>query len=106
MNTPDNWVVLKIDTDSNGVLYKVLAGWSGGYLDGDSWRLNSGITKCVKEGEYFLFHGESGSIYKCHYDQYRLRMNNAYIYNKLKEDYGDKIQMVDENTDWETMEWK
>ena len=42
MQTPDSWVVLKI-TAETGVIYKVLAGWSGGYLDGDSWRLNSGI---------------------------------------------------------------
>ena len=51
--TPDNWVVLKItNTKRSGntgygrteqVLYKVLAGWGGGYLDGDSWRMNSGI---------------------------------------------------------------
>lgn len=62
--TPDRWVILKI---SDGV-YKVLAGWYGGYLHGDSWRLNSGIVKVEEDGDYYLFHGKSGSTYKCHKD--------------------------------------
>ena len=38
--TPDNWVVIKFTQQVNGgktekVFYKVLGGWSGGYLDGD-----------------------------------------------------------------------
>jgi hypothetical protein len=41
--TCDNWVVIKMKGDDTH--YRVLAGWSGGYLDGDSWRMNSGITK-------------------------------------------------------------
>ena len=40
-NKPHNWVVVKVDED----FYKVLGGWSGGYLDGDCWILNSCITK-------------------------------------------------------------
>ena len=38
---PDNWVVIKLKGDDPH--YRVLAGCSGGYLDGDSWRMNSGI---------------------------------------------------------------
>ena len=62
MNIPHRWVIVKID-DS---LYKVLGGWYGGYLDGDYWRLSSGITKVEKDGVYYIFHNQSGSIYKCH----------------------------------------
>ena len=43
--TCDNWVVIKFNTEEHGIFYKVLVGTSGGYLDGDSWRMNSGITK-------------------------------------------------------------
>ena len=64
MHAPDEWCLVKI----NGVdpHYRIFGSWRGGYLSGDSWRMNSGITKVEKDGEYYLFHGSSGSIYKCH----------------------------------------
>jgi hypothetical protein len=66
--TPDRWLI--IDCEGNG-LYKVFATWHGGYLDGDSWRLNSGIDGDVEvDGDYLLFKGYSGSVYKCHKDSY------------------------------------
>jgi hypothetical protein len=36
--TPDSWVVLKVK-EGKGTFpfYKVLAGWSGGFLYGSSW---------------------------------------------------------------------
>ena len=98
---PNNWVVLKV-----GNFYKVLAGWSGGYAQGDSWRMNSGISGVVEKDNYLEFIGESGSVYVCHKNSYGLRMNNAYIYSKLKEMYDDKVQMLDEDTNWLTMVWK
>ena len=42
METPDKWVVLKIEHEGN-IIYKVFASWYGGYLGSDSWKLNSGI---------------------------------------------------------------
>ena len=52
MYTPDNWVVLKLKPGKGAhPIYKVLAGWSGGYLDGDSWRMNSGISKVTENGD-------------------------------------------------------
>ena len=101
--TPDNWVVLKIKEGKGAFpFYKVLAGWSGGYLGNDSWRINSGVTQVKEEGDYYEFYGESGSLYRCHKEGYGLRMNNASIYNKLKkeEQFGGQIQMMPEDTDW------
>ena len=69
--TPDKWVILKITTPEE-VLYKVFATWSGGYLHGDSWKVNSGITKYSFDGEYYTFEGYSGSTYVCHKDTYGL----------------------------------
>jgi hypothetical protein len=67
VNTPDSWVIVKIVSgDNKDTTYKVLAGWSGGYLQGDSWKLNSGITSVEEDGDYYLFHGYSRSIYRCH----------------------------------------
>ena len=67
MNSRDRWVIIKVDED----LHKVFGMWYGSYLCGESWRLNSGIVKVEEDGEdHYLFHGESGSIYRCHKEAY------------------------------------
>jgi hypothetical protein len=60
---PDNWVVIKMNGDDPH--YRVLAGWSGSYLNGDSWRMNSGITRVEDAGDRYNFYGSSGSCYSC-----------------------------------------
>lgn len=64
--TPDSWKVLKCTKDDKVVWYKVYAGWRGSFVNGDYWKLNSGITKVTKEDDAILFHGQSGSIYECY----------------------------------------
>jgi|TARA_Y100000310_G_C20568776_1_gene756913 hypothetical protein len=98
MYQPDNWVILKINAKNETgleVFYKVLAGWSGGYLDGDSWRMNSGITEVIEEGDFYLFEGSSGSVYRCHKENEAVRMNTFSILNQLNEHYGDRIKQID-----------
>ena len=105
---PHNWIVLKMKPGKGAYpVYKVLAGWSGGYLDGDSWRMNSGISKVTENGEYLEFWGHSGSVYVCHKDSYRLTMANAGMYNKLKEQeqFKGQVTLMDENTDWLNVKW-
>ena len=58
---PDRWVVLKM-IHNGTTLHKVLGHWHGGYLNGDSWRLNSGITHVESVPGFYRFHGSSGSI--------------------------------------------
>jgi hypothetical protein len=101
---PDNWVVLKI-TQGNTVGYKVLAGWSGGYLDSDAWRMNSGITEVEDDGDWLLFSGHSGSVYRCGKSRYGLRNNNINIYNSLTREYPDIVELMDEDTDWCSIDW-
>ncbi len=107
MYTCDNWVVIKID--GGDPHYRVLVGTSGGYLDGDSWRMNSGIVSVREDEHYFYFAGASGSEYQCHKGSYCLRMNNAHIWAQMKEKNeaeGKEIyQMLDEDTDWTAMDW-
>lgn len=72
---PDRWVILEIINPKDTVkttekVYKVLAGWYGGYANGDSYRTNSGITKIVRDGDYIHFHGYTKSVYTCHKDSY------------------------------------
>lgn len=67
--TPDRWVMLKFNDGDNST-YKVLAGWGGSYLHGQSWKLNSGVTKISEDGSCYLFEGYSGSVYRCHKNSY------------------------------------
>jgi hypothetical protein len=100
--TPHNWVILKIINEDE-ILYKVLAGWSGGYLDGDSWRMNSGITGVDKQAYLWGFYGSSGSVYWCHQGSYRLTMATSGTYNQLKKKFGDAVEIMPEDTDWTTL---
>ena len=101
--TCDNWVVIKLKGDDPH--YRLLVGTSGGYLDGDSWRFNSGITKVTEVDGYYYFSGSSGSIYRCGKGSYTLRMNNAHIWDQLQKLHGDKVAMMAEDTDWLAMDW-
>jgi hypothetical protein len=98
---PDNWVVIKI-TKPDMTYYKVLGGWSGSYLTGNSWRLNSGIVKVTEDENYYNFFGSSGFCYQCNKDSYGLRMNNAPVYETLKARYlaTGLVELMPEDTDF------
>lgn len=64
-NTPDCWVVVRI-TSVNTSVDKVLAGWHGGYLDGDSWKLSSGVVRTEEFDDRYEFTNHSGSLYVCY----------------------------------------
>jgi len=100
---PDNWVVIHVKGDDPH--YRVLAGWSGGYTTGKSWRMNSGITKVEEDDGAYYFSGSSGSTYRCGKGTYGLKMSNYYIWVQLQEIHGDKVEMMDEDTDWLTVNW-
>ena len=102
--TPDNWVILKIDLPKDPH-YRVLAGWSGGYLDGDSWRLNSGITRHEFDGDYWYFYGSSGSCYKCYVDSYRMSVATSGVYKQLVDKYGEDVIQLLEDQQWVKKEW-
>ena len=100
---PHKWVVVQIQTD-DGPLYKVFGSWHGGYLDGDSWRINSGVKSVSRDGDYILFHGYSGSIYRCHKDMYGMTVfGNGVLTNMMSRSDADPI-ILDEDTNWLTLE--
>lgn len=101
--TPDCWTVIYLDGPDPH--YRVLAGWSGGYLHGDSWKLNSGIVRVEEENEHLRFYGASGSVYCCHKDRYGIRNSTAGTWNKLKQLHSDAVTLLDETTDWKTQDW-
>ena len=78
---PDAWKLLKMPDGH----VRICAGWSGGYLDGDRWRLSSGIKEAQEEKEYYIFQTYSGSSYRCHKKSETIRMANAGIYETSKQ---------------------
>jgi hypothetical protein len=102
--TPDRWVVVKIDNKLDTPFYKVFATWAGGYLDGDRWKLNSGIKSVESDEDYYYFIGHSGSCYKCHKKGYGTAtsygegvlqdmIENAYKTNAT-------VSILSEDTNW------
>ena len=63
--TPDKWIVIKMSR-AGDVYHKIFSSWAGGYLDGDRWKMNSGITTVEEDDDYYYYYGHSGSCYKCH----------------------------------------
>lgn len=100
---PDKWLVVKIEGGKFPLTYKVFACWYGGYLNGNSWKMNSGITKVTKEEDFYLFEGYSGSVYKCHEKTYGFNMYGhgvlQNIINKSKE-AGVSVEIMPEDTNW------
>ena len=101
--TPDKWIVVKIEGGEFPLTYKVFANWNGGYLDGDSWKLNSGITKVTKAKKHYNFKGFSGSVYKCHENAYGMTCYGLTvidnIINKSKE-AGVTVEIMPDDTNW------
>ena len=106
---PDKWVVVKI-----GNIYKVFASWYGGFADGDSWKLNSGITKATLIDNHYEipnyeFEGSSGSVYCCATSVYG---TNSYgfsvLFNMIETaaKHGFTIEILPEDTKWEEITYE
>ena len=96
---PDNWVIVEIqDPIHPGMppIQKIISGWSGSYLYGDSWRVSSSIKQLdIKiNQDFFTVETNSGSTYTLWKSRQGLRMSNSGIYNELKEKFGDKIELI------------
>lgn len=106
---PDTWVVLEI-TNNGNTMHKVFAGWYGGFAGSDSWKLNSGIVRVEKDGTCYLFHGSSGSVYRCPEGAYRM---SSYQYSVLDsfmyqagQVEGVTITVMPEDTNFLEIEYK
>jgi len=102
METPDKWVILKIEHDGN-TFYKVFASWFGGYLGSNSWRMNSGIVSVKNFDLFFEFIGYSGSVYKCFKGTYGTHLYSRGVLNNIIEKAIDAqavVTVMPEDTDW------
>ena len=93
---PDCWVIVKFTGSAVGPepLYKVLAGWYGGFARGDSWKLNSGVVGVKVEDTSYSFEGSSGSVYHCHTTSERLSNLTASTYNWFIEQNKDRSSEI------------
>ena len=100
---PDKWVMLKFTTPKYTV-YKVLASWYGGFTRGDSWKLNSGVTKVEQDGDLYLFHGSSGSVYQVHKDAYGMSGYTMGVLSSFQKDVDETedvtLELLPEETNW------
>ena len=72
-------------TTGDGTLRRrVLAGWTGGYLDSDYWRMSSGIVTTIEYDDRYEFDNESGSRYICYKGRDGFTGLSAAIFNTLK----------------------
>jgi hypothetical protein len=82
--TPDRWVILEIKTPAECV-YKILAGWRGGFASGDSWRLSSAIVDSDTWESGYAFVNESGSKYVCFTESEGMTMYMSEIYQQFED---------------------
>ena len=83
--TPDSWVIVKIQSEKYGTIYKVLAGWSGSYLYGASWKLSSGIVTFEDKGEHYESLQDSGSTYMLYKSSERMSAIMASTFASFEE---------------------
>ena len=94
--TPSSWIIIEVNHEGEQ-FQKILSGWSGGYLDGDAWRMSSPIKEMNIniDQDYITVKTDSGSVYNLRKEYQGLRMSNAGIWNELKEKFGDMVEIVE-----------
>jgi hypothetical protein len=103
---PENWVVVKIK-DKSETYYKVFGSWRGGYLDGNSWRLNSGIKSVYLEDDNWRISGYSGSHYICNKNTWGFATNySREVLNNMivtAEKHGVSMEILEDGYDYLTI---
>ena len=92
--TPEKWQIIQI-SDDNITVQKVFAGWYGGYLGSDSWKLSSGIVDCVEFDDRYEFTNHSGSLYICYKQSQGTTGYMLQVYYNWAEKYGESIKIID-----------
>lgn len=98
-DSPERWVILKLPN-----AYKVFGTWSGDYLSGGNWRLNSGITKVEQDEDFYYFTGFSGSCYKCRKKSYGIRASYGLsILDAIIEQEKGQVKLMEDVDNWENV---
>ena len=105
-NQPDYWQVIRISSPEEGIIYKVFATWVGGYTQGESWKLNSGITEVrFNEPPHIEFVGWSGSSYVVVNNEscYRTTLYSGSVLTNMIENSPYEIQVLPFDTNWKEL---
>lgn len=99
--TPDAWVTIKIDFKTSQPSFRcVVAGWYGGYANGDSWRRSSPIEQVHDLVSHYEFETESGAVYICAKGANRVSMQIAQVIANLRNHPDVELVTVDEVYDY------
>ena len=90
---PDKYVMVRItDKKTDEIHYRVLGSWYGGYLDGDSYRLNSGVEKYERTDDSKIrFYGGSGSLYEVDEKMYGMSIHAQSWLAQIAENSKDDV---------------
>lgn len=89
---PDTWIIVELKgTDVPKPYHRILAGWSGSYLYGSSWKMSSGVTKIIEQENHWEIHNHSGSIYQCPKGREQLSLYTQSILESYSQDNSEKI---------------
>lgn len=91
---PNHWSMVETSKGH----HKIFGSWSGGYLDGDSWKLNSGIERVIYDPVTYTYYvyGFSGSIYRVTPSNYGASGYNTMVLNNLIENSNGKMKLLTE----------
>ena len=81
---PDKWVIVKFVKKDQAPWYKVLGSWYGGYLNGDSWRMSSGLKSIETFENHYEMHNHSGSVYKVNKNTNGMHLTSAGIWADIE----------------------
>jgi hypothetical protein len=102
---PDKWMLIKLTNPNGQVHYRVFGSWSGSYLDGDSWRMNSGIVGVTEDDKYYYFEGSSGSVYACHKEMYGATAYGYSVAQSYAKEVGPGFYLMDQPENIMEMSW-
>jgi len=90
--TPEEWMLIRVKGSTPH--YRVFGSWRGGFLDGDSWRLNSGIVSVEEDEDYYIFNGNTGSKYVCFKNNYGINSpwNRQVLDDICNNDMGEVLE--------------
>jgi hypothetical protein len=86
--TPNNWQIIHGQPkDKTKGYYRIIAGWSGSYMYGTSWKVSSGCEQVFDLGDSWKVTQSSGSVYNLSKSSEYSSVATAGVLEALQEHY-------------------